>query len=238
MISLFPKPGTVLGIFVCLMASTVAAQTAQPVPAMHVDPQTQRVQKQADEVYERTEYRRAFFIYRNELAPIGDKYGQYMVGFMYLTGKGIEEDPVAASAWYRLSAERGTPEFIQVRDQLMAGLTADQRAQSDLMFLQLRREYGDLALLTRAVREDYEELQRRTGSRLGTDTGPVTIIDSSGAISTRMGSDYYDRIERRIKSRLAYISEHTDIEISDVDAENLDIEKIERQVMAHLSRIN
>ena len=81
-----------LAIATCLFASLAVAQSTNSFPQMPVDAKTVRVQKQAEEVYERTDYERAFFIYSRELAPIGDKYGQYMVGFMYLTGKGVEED--------------------------------------------------------------------------------------------------------------------------------------------------
>ncbi len=81
-----------LAVTACLFASLAAAQSTSSFPDMPVDAKTLRVFSQAEEVYERTDYDRAFFIYRNELAPIGDKYGQYMVGFMYLTGKGVEED--------------------------------------------------------------------------------------------------------------------------------------------------
>ena len=49
-----------------------------------------QLQDRVDELYERGKYDRAYLIYRDELALAGDKYAQYMVGFMYLTGKGVE----------------------------------------------------------------------------------------------------------------------------------------------------
>ena len=205
---------------------------------MPVDAKTLRVQSQAEEVYERTDYKRAFFIYRNELAPIGDKYGQYMVGFMYLTGKGIAEDRVTASAWYRLAAERRTKEFVRVRDQVMGTLSDAQRAESDLQYIELRKQYGDLVLLAKAIREDYEDLKSRTGSRLSAVTSPVSVIDMNSSGAARSGSDYYGRIERRMKARLAYIAKHAEIGIIDLDSDNIDIDTIERQVAAQLGQIN
>ena len=205
---------------------------------MPVDAKTLRVQSQAEEVYERTDYKRAFFIYRNELAPIGDKYGQYMVGFMYLTGKGIAEDRVSASAWYRLAAERRTKEFVRVRDQVMGTLSDAQRAESDLQYIELRKQYGDLVLLAKAIREDYEDLKSRTGSRLSAVTSPVSVIDMNSSGAARSGSDYYGRIERRMKARLAYIAKHAEIGIIDLDSDNIDIDTIERQVAAQLGQIN
>lgn len=205
---------------------------------MPVNSKTLRVQSQAEEVYERTDYERAFFIYRNELVPIGDKYGQYMVGFMYLTGKGIAEDRVTASAWYRLAAERHTKEFVRASDQIMATLSDVQRAESDRQYIELRIQYGDLVLLAKAIRKDYEELRSRTGSRLSADSSPMSVIDMNSSGVARSGSEYYGRIERRMKAKLEYLVKHAEIGIIDLDSENLDIDSIERQVAAHLSQID
>ena len=235
MTRVFRKPTAFLGAAACLFASLAAAQS---FPGTPLNGKTLRVQNQAEEVYERADYERAFFIYRNELVPIGDKYGQYMVGFMYLAGKGVAEDRVTASAWYRLAAERGTKEFIQSRDQVMATLDATQRANSDRIFVELRQEYGDLVLLAKGIREDYEKLRGRTGSRLSATSSPLAIIDMNAGGVSRSGSDYYGRIERRIKARLEYIAKHTEIDIIDLGVENIDIDSIERQIAAHLSRID
>ena len=233
MISPTKKPGVLFGLCVFLIASAAGAQT--PASEFPVDARTLRVQDLAEKVYERTEYERAFFIYRNELAPIGDKYAQYMVGFMYLTGKGVEEDRVAASAWYRLAAERGTKEFVGVRDQVLRSLDDEQRAESDTQFIELRQQYGDLVLLARAVRRDYDELRKRTGSRVGAGGSPVTVLEVNQSNSLGSGSDYYERLERRIQTRLEYIAEHTEIEIIDID--KMDIDVIEQQVESQASRL-
>lgn len=225
------------GVLVFFLASTAGAQTSGSVPDMPVDARTLRVQDKAEEVYQRTDYKRAYFIYRNELAPIGDKYGQYMVGFMHLTGKGVEEDRVAASAWYRLAAERGTQEFIGARDQVMRSLDEAQRAESDRMYIELRQQYGDLVLLAKAIREDYDMLRERTGSRIGAGGSPVTVLELNRAGAVGSGSDYYERIERRIQARLDYISRHTEIEIIDIDVHTVDIDAIEQQIAARVSRL-
>lgn len=237
--SVLQKTSAFLAILACLFASLAGAQSTGSFPEMPVDARTLRVQSQAEEVYERADYDRAFFIYRNELAPIGDKYGQYMVGFMYLTGKGVDEDRVVASAWYRLAAERGIKEFTRVRDQVMKTLDSTQRAESDRQYVELRQEYGDLILLTNAIRKDYEELRSSTGSRLGVASSPVTVVQMRASASTTSGSEYYGRIERRMKARLEYIVRYTEIQIIDIDigdVDNVDIDAIERQVAAYLNR--
>ena len=237
MISYPRNRGIFAGILVFFLASTAGAQNSNTVPDMPVDARTLRVQEQAEEVYQRTDYKRAYFIYRNELASIGDKYGQYMVGFMHLTGKGVEEDRVAASAWYRLAAERGTKEFVGARDQVMRSLDDTQRAESDRMYIELRQQYGDLILLAKAIREDYELLRERTGSRIGAGGSPVTVLELNRGGAVGSGSDYYERIERRIQARLEYIARHTEIEIIDIDVHTVDFDAIEQQIAAHVSRL-
>lgn len=234
----FQKSIAALALAVCLLVTDAAAQTTGSIPILPVDAKTLRVQNQAEEVYERTDYDRAFFIYRNELAPIGDKYGQYMVGFMYLTGKGVEEDRVMASAWYRLAAERGMEEFVRVSNQVMASLDDEQRALSDREYIDLRLEYSDLALLAGAIRQDYEVLHSSTtGSRISGGSGAVSVVDmSSGGV--RSGSDYYGRIERRLKARLEYIDRNTEIDIDSVDTAKIDVTSIERQVEAYLRKLD
>ena len=65
-----------------------------------------------------------------------------------------------------------------VSDDIVLGLLEErlaaddaERAESDRLFIELRREYGDLALLVRAIREDYEKLTSMTGSRLSGGSG-------------------------------------------------------------------
>jgi len=227
-----------LAFLLCLPSGVTCAQENGSFPNMPIDAKTLRVQDQAEEVYERTEYERAFFIYRNELAPIGDKYAQYMVGFMYLTGKGVEEDRIAGSAWYRLAAERGTREFVGARDRLMEILDEEEADRSDQLFLELRKQYGDLVLMLQALRREQEMLRSRTGSRAGSsDAIPMTIIRANGG-STTTGADYYGRIERRMRARLDYIRQQTRVEISDGNMITADLDAIERQVGEQLSRID
>ena len=235
---MFQKLSAILAVPMCLLFADAGAQSTNSFPEMPVDIRTARVQAQAEEVFLRTDYERAFFIYRNELVPIGDKYGQYMVGFMYLTGKGVDEDIVAASAWYRLAAERGVSQFEHVRDQIMAKLDDAGRARSDALFVELRQKYGDLALLTKAIREDYDTLRGRTGSRVRAGSSPVTILEARGGGAIRSGSEYYGQIERRIQARLEYIQKHTDIDIIDMNVDSVDIDSLERQVIAHLGQVN
>jgi TPR repeat protein len=227
-----------LAFLMCLQPLFVAAQETSSFPSVPINAKTLRVQEQAEEIYQRSDYKRAFFIYRNELAPIGDKYGQYMVGFMYLAGKGVPEDRVAASAWYRLAAERGTEEFVRARNGLMKNFDTAETARSNQMFIGLRKQYGDLALLMQAVRADYELLRNRTGSRLSSDSGVLTIIEPGRAGATQSGVAYYGRIERRLQARLEYIARRVQIEIADINVEKTDMLLIEAKVNERLDKLD
>jgi hypothetical protein len=222
-----------LGVLAFAPLAPALAQTVRQAMDMPVSLETQRIQDKAESLFVDGNYERAYFIYRNELAPRGDKYAQYMVGYMHLAGLGVEGDRITAAAWYRLAAERGTPEFVKVRDQLMEALHPELKPACDTLFVNLRKQYGDLALVMSALRADYESLRSRTGSRVGADVNPVTVVDMrTGRTST--ATEYYREIEERIEARLGFLRKHAHIEIEDLDADSLDLAAIERQVNQNL----
>lgn len=222
-----------LALLVSVLPGLAAAQSAEAFPTVHVDAKTLRVQEKAEYLFVNGRFDRAFFIYRNELAPIGDKYSQYMVGYMYEMGKSVGRDLPKAAAWYRLAAERSTPEFVQEHDRLVAKLDAAERARADRWYSALRTEVGDLAVLMKIVREDYEKLRNRTGSRLSSDSSPIAVIEMRQPAGAGSG-DYYTRIEKRIEQRLAYIVKQTRIEITDLDVDTVDLDLVEEAVYAHI----
>ncbi len=225
-----------LGLLTCLQPFVAAAQESSSFPNVTINAETLRIQEQADKLYERADYERAFSIYRDELAPLGDKYGQYMVGFMYLAGKGVPEDRVAASAWYRVAAERGAKEFVRARDGLVKALDAEQKAQSDRMFIELRKEYGDLALLMEAALVDQKLLQKSTGSRLSAGNNALLIVYPNHIGSTQTGDQYYGEIEQRLQARLEFIAAQTNIEI--INIHKMDFSALESKVDQHLEELD
>jgi len=227
-----------VAVLVCLQVSLAAAQVLVSQRGVPLDVKRLEVQNHANQVYERSDYKRALFIYRNELAENGDKYGQYMVGYMYLTGKGVEEDRVLASAWYRLAAERGVDQYIAVSDRLWLSLNASQRSRSDQLFVQLRKQFGDLALVMQAARADYDLLRSRTGSRLGVNTTALTVIDPNNATAPRLGVDYYGRIEKRMQARLNFIAVYTGIEIVVDNPRSISMTRLEQQVDEYLDELD
>lgn len=227
----------VLLALIALVTTDVQAQRSSALLADFPGSRTISVQRKVEQLYERGEFDRAFFIYRNELVPIGDKYAQYMVGYMHLIGTGTDEDPVAASAWYRLAAERGTPEFVNVRNQLMHDLNADERRRSDAHYLQLRRQYSDLVVLFEDIKRKYRELQGATGSRLPTRSSPMTIIRAKSPGQPLSGAIYFGRIERELEQDLVMLAKVGDFPDLETDPTRVQINEIERLVQERIESI-
>lgn len=238
MVGILSKFSTlVLMASIALMTTPVEAQRSAGLSTDLPDSQTLRVQRRVDELYERGEFDRAYLIYRNELAPVGDKYAQYMVGYMHLMGRGAAEDPVAASAWYRLAAERGTPEFAAVRDQLMRDLNADEQRRSDDHYLRLRRQFSDLAVLLKGIKRKHRELQPATGSRVARAHSPMTVIDTKSANQSQPGAFYYGRIEREMEQKLVMLAKIGNFPDLETDPARVDIKEVERLVNERIESI-
>jgi len=217
-----------------LLASDFAwSQRSSELSADLPDTRTMAMQDKVARLFDAEDFERAFFIYRNELARIGDKYAQYMVGYMYLTGTGIKEDPVLASAWYRLAAERGTLEFVAVRDQLLSSLNKDQMRRSDVEYIQLRTDYCDLAVLLSAVKRNLEELESQTGSRLQGGSNAVMIVQADGR--ARSGSEYYGSLRAQMEDRLKLIQDIGNFEDMQTDPEKVNLRELERRVREYIA---
>ncbi len=224
---------------ICLFAlTTVSAvafgQRSSDLSADLPDSRTMAIQGKVDAIFDAGDFDRAFFIYRNELAPLGDKYAQYMVGFMYMTGLGVSEDAAVASAWYRLAAERGTPEFGAVRDRLLRKLDDEQIQQSNELFAELRRKYSDLAVLLSSIKRDYKDLEARTGSRVRGESSAVMVIQPRAG-GVRSGSDYYSSVKNQLEDRIMLLKEVGQFEDLETDPDKVNLHELERMVRARIA---
>lgn len=197
-----------------------------------------RQQAKAEDLYRSGHWERAYFIYVNDLAAVGDKYAQYMAGYMWLNGKGVSRDAVRASAWYRLAAERGDAGYVAVRDELLESMSESDLALSDEIFIALRKKYSDLVLALGHLRKERMALEERpTGSRLPGGSSLVTIVDPrTGQTITR--SEYERRIASSMKVRLDYITDKLDIDEVEPDMSNREFEDLVSQVETYLLKIN
>lgn len=161
---MFAMSKTVRMLFMVLsLAIPLAATAGDAFPGQAPSRSKMRTQEKVDSLFEKGDYERAMFIYKKELAPVGDKFAQYMVGYMHVAGKGVQADTILASAWYRLAAERGNEQFVRVRDKLLALMNDEQRARSDMLFVDLRRQMGDAVLISQLIQEDTAVLRGRRG---------------------------------------------------------------------------
>ena len=202
-----------------------------------VDARTLRVQEKVEELFASGDYRRALFIYKNELAPIGDKYAQYMLGYMYLTGAGVEQDYVLASVWYRLAAERGKAEFVGVRDELLGALPQADVGRSDEIYRQLRKRYSDVAVIFEQVKADIRALTTRTGSRLHDNSRSLTVVNPTQR-SARPGDSYYQQTRLRFEAGLSFLGDKLDIDDLAGEPEDVNVARLRAHVEAYLERMD
>ena len=191
-----------LVLLVALSAASLHAIAGDDFPGPAPDRGTLKTQEKVDFLFEKGEYERAMFIYHKELAPLGDKYAQYMIGFMYLAGKGVQRDVATASAWFRMAAQREQPMFLRARDDTWHMLDNEQQAQSNKIYIDLRVECGDATLLASLVESDLQLLR----SRANPDSLSINLVDRGGA-SGQGESDRYDNVVERIEHRMIYLTQ-------------------------------
>lgn len=209
-----------------LLAGTVAI-AAESFPGGAPSRTIIKTQEKVDSLFERGKYERALFIYRHELAPLGDKYAQYMIGYMHLTGKGVDGDLATAAAWYRLAAERRQDTFVREHDKLMSLLSAEQRARADEAYVALRSELGDAALIVQLVEDDLEALSNRIkGISFSLDTASRGNFDRQNSIN--------EQTAERIRARMKYLGEKLESDDSVVEAERQHYAELKPRVQREL----
>lgn len=187
---------TILLLIVLLGVSASAA--GESFPGSMPDSDALNAQEKANTLFEKGRYERAMRIYLEDLAPIGDKYAQYMIGYMHFTGKGVPLDQVLASAWYRLAAERGNQSYVSVSEKLLPLLNTQQRQRSDELFRNLRATLGDSALFAALIAEDVELLRNRVKS------DPFNV-DSLGRRNYDRKIRAYNATAARAQERIIYL---------------------------------
>jgi len=197
---------------------------------------TLSTQERVEKLYEAGEYDRALLIYEKDLAPLGDKYAQYMVGYMHLNAKGIAQDKVAALAWYRIAAERGEPVLLLARNKLIDSMTPVELAVSNRIYLDLWQTIGDTKLIMELVREDMSTLKRRTGTRIqGTAaSGPALIYRPTGEL---FPPNYYRTVRVRLESRLNYLEIKVEVRDVNIASDDEALQLLEEQVKAELAAL-
>lgn len=224
-----------------LLSVTAFAQHAQEPPPLRfpgeaADSRTLDARRQVEALYASGAFERALLIYEKELAPVGDKYAQYMVGYMHLAGQGVPENRAEAYAWYRLAAERGEAPLVKARDTLERTLDEDELARANARFVELWQHYGDRKLLLELIADDLEILRGQRSSDRA-DAGPGAAI-VSGYFGGESGDAFYRRVRERLERRMEYL-ESTD-RLDDVGrlSDTRSLERLESEVRQALDALN
>ena len=217
-----------------LAAQFCLAQDYRQFPGAAMDSRTLTIQEKVEDLYSSGDYDRALLIYEKELAPLGDKYAQYMVGFMHLTGKGVEESPAEALAWYRLAAERDEVPFTKARDALHEMLEPSELKQSDVVFSALWQRYGDRKLILDLINQDLDILRSENGGRPAEPRGASLAAGYSG---NGTSDGYYRRVRARLAERLQYLGSTRDAEDAGI-ADPEDVTGLEAEIRQELKALD
>lgn len=206
-----------------LCAIVITANAGEKFPGQTPDRGVIKTQQKVDELVERGKYDRALFIYRHELAPLGDKYAQYMIGFMHLAGKGVTEDVSAAAAWYRLAAERNQETFVNEHAKLWSLLNDAQKSRADEVYVSLRGELGDAALIANLVEQDLQNLSGRIRENpFSQDTVSRSNFDRQETA--------HERTIKQIRARMAYLEEKLESDSAVIEIERQRFRELEARV--------
>ncbi len=100
----------------------------------------------------RQEYDQAFELY-DQAARWGHKGAQYVLGELYVEGKGVAADPVRGYAWLSVAAEAPDRDFRKARKRVEKQLSGAQKAEADRMASELSAVYGMEAVGVHCKRE-------------------------------------------------------------------------------------
>lgn len=123
-------------LFVSVVA-TSPAYAMQAIPEATFD----QTLLQAQTALDKEEYAPAFTLYQTA-AQWGHKGAQYVLGELYLQGKGVQQNPVMAYAWLDVAAEAPDRQFIKAKDKAGKTLTPEQMTEATAMAKDLSDKYG------------------------------------------------------------------------------------------------
>lgn len=196
-----------LGLMFTSVAALAASQLSFPGEAPRES--VTSAMKKAEAAYSAGDFKTAFWYFRKELAPLGDKYAQYMVGHMLEHGEGVNRDKEAAAAWYMLAAERGHQDIVNVSQQFQQSLSSDQLSSVRQQAISLKTDIGDRALIERLIRRDVDKLNNMTGSRVANGRSScarsVRVYDPRDLRGSVSVDRFCKTLNARIEKRMQYL---------------------------------
>lgn len=135
----------------------------------------------------------------------GYKPAQYNLGIIYFNGEGgTPVDRPRGMAWFALAAERGDKKYVEAREMAYAEMSADEFAQANVVWRELKSTHADEIALDRAKRRWVQVRNEATGSHVGGGTGPVLVGGRNMS-----NWNVVDDPEHPIKNPLPNTSTHT-----------------------------
>ncbi|MEO0616290.1 MAG: SEL1-like repeat protein [Pseudomonadota bacterium] len=180
-------------------------------PGVDNDRTISRSIERAERAYKDRNFKQARWLYETRLSPVGDKFAQYMIGYMYANGEGTQQNPELAAAWFLLAAERGNPDLLAISNEALEALTPEARGRARAKAEALRAEHGDQQLLRRLLREDKDSMRVQTGSRSERcNQNSVVRMSSVDQTQESISVEGYCRfIRSRIEKRQTYLDQYT-----------------------------
>ncbi len=161
--TILPALGTVL---LLLTAHAGAEGFAPPLETRDVAV----AKRAAEEAYRQKQYEAAFAIYRDDLAPMGDAYAQYMVGIMLLQGQGTEANVTLGAAWLHLAATRsGNADLVRTRDDVFSQLPPATRGEVMALSGDLEIDFGDCGATRHLLALEEDAMAAGTSERRAGD---------------------------------------------------------------------
>jgi hypothetical protein len=115
------------------------------------------------------------------------KPAQYNLGVMYYKGEGVPRDKALGMAWFALAAERSEDAaYAAARDAAYADMNADEFAQANVLWRDMRKTYGDATALKRARNRWLQSRAEMTGSRVGGGTGALAVGGRTGQATRKI----------------------------------------------------
>ena len=232
MITMYRSLIYIVGLIFLLLAGAANAAVEEPFPGVPPDKRLLNAQKKADQLYAKGDYDRALVVYRDDLASGGDKFAQYMVGYMYLAGQAVEQDPITATAWYRLAAERGSETFVDARNTLMDAMNEAQRRACDEIYVELRSEIGDIVIVSSLIGDDLQELSPFIQFDLAVD--PELMQRNQQGRNEKL----LNQIRFNIETRMMYLLNISNSDVTITKEEQEKISKLHNKVQRDLRALD
>ena len=148
----------------------------------------------AAHAFQNEEYSYAINMYK-VAASWAYKPAEHNLAVMYALGQGVPVDLPRAAAWMTLAAERKEKSYVRALTRINAELTEQQTAQAGAILRELIPTYGDQHALVRAKRRWAQVRASMTGSRVGSQSSPMSVgVFAYGGTTSTFGGQMSSRV--------------------------------------------